>query len=332
MPCRGLMTDAVVSVRGLSVRYRSKEATTYAVDDASFTLERGKVLALVGESGSGKSTLGLAVLKLLPPQADISSGQVWFDGMDLASVPDEELRSVRGRRIAVIFQDPISGLNPVITIGDQVGEILERHVGLGRREAKREAVGLLKRIGLPDAERIAGSYPFQLSGGMCQRVMIAIATALDPEVIIADEPTSALDVTVQAQILYQLDRLRRQRGTAILLITHSFGVVAQLADDVAVMYGGRIVEEGPAARLLTNPLHPYSHALLATLPRVDQAGGSLRAIPGAPPDLTAPAEHCPFIPRCNKTMTACRVEPPPPLELPNGDGQRVACFNPIWQG
>jgi len=326
------MADPVVSVQGLSVRYRGKEATTYAVEDASFNLERGKVLALVGESGSGKSTLGLSILRLLPWQAEISSGHIFFGGLDLATIEDESLRSVRGRRIAMIFQDPISGLNPVISIGDQVGEILESHLGVKRKEAKRAAIDILRDIGLPDAERIAKSYPFQLSGGMCQRVMIAIATALNPEVIIADEPTSALDVTVQAQILHQLDTLRRERGTAILLITHSFGVVAQIADEVAVMYGGRIVEEGPTEQMLTNPLHPYSHALLATLPRLDQVGLSLRAIPGAPPDLTSQQEHCPFIPRCNKAMTACRTEPPPELTSWNGNGQRVACFNPIWQG
>ncbi|MGK2965455.1 MAG: ABC transporter ATP-binding protein [Tepidiformaceae bacterium] len=325
------MGETVVSVEGLSVQYNGKESTTYAVEDASLRLERGKVLALVGESGSGKSTVGHSILRLLPMQAEITAGRILFDGQDLTTVDDETLRSIRGRRIAMIFQDPISGLNPVISIGDQVGEILESHMGVKRREAKVRAIDILKSVGLPDPERVAKSYPFQLSGGMCQRVMIAIATALNPEVIVADEPTSALDVTVQAQILHQLDQLRHEQGTAILLITHSFGVVAQMADEVSVMYGGRMVEEGETVGLLSKPLHPYSHALLGTLPRLDQAGLALRAIPGAPPDLTNRPEHCPFIPRCNKTMNECRTSPPPVLNEWNGSPQRVACFNPIWQ-
>ena len=325
------MPEHILDVRNLTVRYKSKDATVHAVDDVSFTLERGKVLALIGESGAGKTTAGMSVLRLLPPEADVLSGQVIFDGRDLLSLPENELRALRGKRIAMIFQDPVAGLNPVISIGDQVAEMLTSHTKVGKKDAKRQALEILNNVGLSDPDRIARSYPFQLSGGMCQRVMIGIATALDPEVIIADEPTSALDVTIQAQILHQLNTLRNERGTAILLITHDFGVVAQMADDVAVLYGGRVVETGDVEEMHDRPWHPYTHALLATLPRLHETRGHLHAIPGNPPELTAPPEHCPFIPRCPKVMTICRESPAPELVTRNGTAHMVACYNPIWQ-
>jgi oligopeptide/dipeptide ABC transporter ATP-binding protein len=325
------MRETVLSVRDLSVQYRGKDATVYAVDRVSFDLERGKVLALVGESGSGKTTAGLSLLRLLPPQAQYASGTVLFDGHDLVTLDDRVLRSIRGRRIAMIFQDPVAGLNPVLAVGDQVAEILTSHLAVSKKQAKAQALDILRSVGLADPERVARSYTFQLSGGMCQRVMIGIATALDPDILIADEPTSALDVTVQAQILYQLDQLRRTRGTAILLITHSFGVVAQAADEVAVMYAGRIVERGSVDDVLSRPYHPYAHALLATLPRVDMRRDQLHAIPGSPPELLAPAEHCPFLPRCTKAMSVCRSHPAPPLMLLEEPGRALACYNPVWQ-
>lgn len=325
------MSEPIVSVHNLSVRYRTRESTTYAVDDVSFDLERGKVLALIGESGSGKSTAAMAVLRLLAPNAEVVSGRAEFAGEDLLSLHEKVLRTIRGRRIATIFQDPVAGLNPVITIGDQVAETLTSHLEITKKEAKKQAIAILYAVGLSDPERIAKSYPFQLSGGMCQRVMIGIATALDPEVIIADEPTSALDVTVQAQILYQLDELRRTRGTSILLITHDFGVVAQVADDVAVMYAGRVIERGDVDEMLARPLHPYTHALLATLPRLDTPGGTLHAIPGNPPELSAPAERCPFLSRCGKVMNICRAEAAPSLLMEGRATHPVACYNPVWQ-
>ena len=325
------MNDPIISVRDLTVRYRTRESVTYATDGVSFDLHRGQILTLVGESGCGKSTAGMSVLRLLPGDADVESGQVWFDGRDLMAMNDKELRPVRGRRIAVIFQDPVAGLNPVLDVGSQVAEMLTSHLDINKKEARRRAVDILRDVGLSDPERVAKAYPFQLSGGMCQRVMIGIATALDPDVIIADEPTSALDVTIQAQILHQLDRLRQERGTAILLITHDFGVVAQMADEVAVMYAGKVVERGGVHEMLKTPLHPYTHALLGTLPRVDGAHEHLRQIPGHPPTMLAPAEHCPFIPRCSKVMNVCRNEPPPPLAQPEGGTHEVACYNPIWQ-
>lgn len=328
------MTQArILDVRNLTVRYRARDAsdTVHAIDEVSFSLERGKVLALVGESGAGKTTAGLSILRLLPQEGEILSGEVHFDQTDLLRMPEHDLRALRGRRIAMIFQDPIAGLNPVISIGDQVAEMLTSHTPISKKDAKRQSIRILAAVGLADPERIARAFPFQLSGGMCQRVMIGIATALDPDVIIADEPTSALDVTVQAQILHQLDQLRRERGTAILLITHNFGVVAQMADDVAVLYGGRIVETGEVEEMHDRPYHPYTHALLATLPRLDETRGQLHAIPGVPPELSAAPEHCPFIPRCPKVMTVCRESPAPELERRNGTRHAVACYNPVWQ-
>lgn len=321
----------ILDVHDLTVRYRGKDAPVHAVDQASFSLERGKVLALVGESGAGKTTAAMSILRLLPPEAEVLSGEVCFEGRDLLTLSEHELRAIRGKRIAMIFQDPVAGLNPVISIGDQVAEMLTSHTSMNKKEAKRRSLDILYSVGLADAERIAKAFPFQLSGGMCQRVMIGIATALDPEIIIADEPTSALDVTVQAQILHQLNHLRQQRGTAILLITHDFGVVAQMADDVAVLYGGRIVETGDVEEMHDRPYHPYTHALLATLPRLHETRGHLHAIPGHPPELQSAPEHCPFIPRCQKVMIICRESPAPGLERRNGGLHSVACYNPVWQ-
>jgi oligopeptide/dipeptide ABC transporter ATP-binding protein len=325
------MAEPLIRVQDLSVRYRTRDATVHAIDGVSFTLARGQVLALVGESGSGKTTAAMSVLRLLPGEAQVTAGSVYFDGADLLGMDDRTLRQVRGRRISTIFQDPIAGLNPVISVGDQVAESLTSHLNISKKEAKQRAVQVLHNVGLSDPERVARSFPFQLSGGMCQRVMIGIATALDPDVIIADEPTSALDVTVQAQILHQLDMLRKTKGTAILLITHDFGVVAQMADDVAVMYAGRIIEQGDVHDMLERPLHPYTHALLATLPRLDAPRSTLHAIPGHPPDLSRPADHCAFIPRCPKALSICRTSPPPDLELTAHATHPVACYNPIWQ-
>ncbi len=325
------MSEPVLGIRNLSVRYETKERTIYALEDVSLNIGRGEIVALVGESGSGKTTAGMSIPRLLPQEAVISSGEVHFQDRDLLQLSDRELRSIRGNDIAVIFQDPVAGLNPVITVEDQVAEMLTSHLSIKKKDAKKRTVDLLAAVGLSDPGHIAKSYPFQLSGGMCQRVMVAIATALDPHLLIADEPTSALDVTIQAQLLAQLEELRRERGTAILLITHDFGVVAQMADRVAVMYGGRIVEHDIPDNLMRSPLHPYTAALLASLPRLDGQHGGLSSIPGTPPELEEPAEHCPFLPRCPKAMSVCREEPPPPLER-REDGREVACYNPVWQG
>jgi len=326
------MGDVIVGVRDLSIRYRSKHSLAYAVDGVSFDLRRGETMAFVGESGSGKSTAGMALLKLIAPGGEILGGSIMFDGADVLRMTDVELQSVRGRRMSMIFQDPVTGLNPVLSKGEQVSELLTSHMSIGKKQAAEESVQILADVSLAEPRRVAKSYPFQLSGGMCQRVMIGLATALHPEVIIADEPTSALDVTIQAQILQQLVELRRERGATILLITHDFGVVSQIADTVAVMYSVRIVESGTVVDVLKHPLHPYSHGLLATLPRMDINSQELHSIPGTPPELEEPAEHCAFLSRCQKAMNVCRQQASLPLTPVEGSGNVVACYDPIWHG
>lgn len=323
------MRDAVLSVRDLSVEFATREGPVRAVNHVWLDLRPGEIVAVVGESGCGKTTLALSLMRLLPHPGRIAGGAIDFDGHDMLALSDEKLRRLRGHAMTMIFQDPVTGLNPVLPIGRQVEEILASHLHLDKKERKRRTVEVLASVGLADPERIAGQYPFHLSGGMCQRVMIAMATALDPRVIIADEPTSSLDVTVQAQILYELDALRRQRDTAILLITHDFGVVAQIADRVAVMYGGTLVEQGDVQTVFRSPRHPYTWALLNTLPRIDGKHGPLRAIPGAPPSLLDLPGICAFTPRCVKALMRCRQEPAPPLEETE-PGHAIACYNPIF--
>jgi peptide/nickel transport system ATP-binding protein/oligopeptide transport system ATP-binding protein len=324
------MTSNVLEIDGLSCRFQTKEGPVNALNGVSLRLQPGRILAVVGESGSGKTTLALSILRLVPFPGQVTAGTVRFEGRDVMQMSEEELRRLRGRAISMIFQDPVSGLNPVLPIGKQVEEILASHMNLPRRERKQRAIELLRQVGLPEPERISSQYPFHLSGGMCQRVMIAMATALNPRIVIADEPTSALDVTVQAQILAELNNLRRERGTAILLITHDLGIVAQMADDVAVMYAGAVVETGEVAPIFRAPRHPYTWALLSTLPRVDGARQHLRAIPGAPPSLLNLGAECPFLPRCPKALARCRQEPAPPLSAVE-PVQSVACYNPVFQ-
>jgi len=321
--------DSILEVRDLVVHYADGSRRIKAVDGVSLSLRRGSVLALVGESGCGKTTVALAVLGLLPDSAAVIGGRVRFAGHDLLLLGRDRLRRMRGREISMIFQDPVAGLNPVLSVGEQVEEIIAAHTTATKGETRRMVYEALRRAGLTEPEQLARQYPYQLSGGMCQRVLIAIATVLNPKVIIADEPTSALDVTVQAGILSELDRLRRERGTSILLITHDLGVVAQMADEVAVMYAGRIAEEGWTRDVLRRPLHPYTWSLLATLPRLDRAKRPLEAIKGAPPDLAELPDECAFLPRCRKAVSACRASPSPPLtELT--PGQLAACYNPVY--
>ncbi|HZP57603.1 MAG TPA: ABC transporter ATP-binding protein [Dehalococcoidia bacterium] len=318
----------ILRVEALSVEYRTPDQTVRAVDGVEFALHEAQTLALLGESGCGKTTVALSVLNLLPSAGRVVAGAVHYDGHDVLTMRPQDVRHVRGAQIAMIFQDPISGLNPVLTIGTQVEEMVRAHVRTSKSESRRMAAEALRRQGMPDAERVMESYPFQLSGGMCQRVMIAIATVLRPRVLIADEPTSAVDVTVQAGILRELDGLRQHLGVAILLITHDLGVVARMADEVAVMYAGRIVEQAPAAQLFAAPRHPYTAGLFAARPRVDRPDERLRPIRGAPPELSALDGQCAFLPRCPKAVTACRTQPWPPL-AEVGDGQRAACYNPM---
>ncbi len=323
------MNDAVLEVRDLYAQYGNGPKRVKAVDGVSFALRRGGVLALVGESGCGKTSIALAILGLLPHAGRVVGGEVRFAGADLLSMGREELRRLRGREISMIFQDPVAGLNPVLPVGEQVEEIVTAHTQSSKREARRIVHDALHRVGLSEPEQLTGRYPYQLSGGMSQRVLIAIATVLNPTVIIADEPTSALDVTVQAAILSELDRLRKERGVSILLITHDLGIVAQMADEVAVMYAGRIAEQGATRDVLRQPRHPYTWSLLGTLPRLDRAKRPLEAIKGSPPDLTELPDECAFLPRCRKAVTTCRTAPSPPL-AEVASGHRAACYNPVY--
>ena len=320
----------ILRIEDLSVTYRERERNVRAVDGVSLTLRRGSTLAIVGESGCGKTTVALSILKLVPSPGTIDAGRVLLDGDDLFSMRSDDLRRVRGRAVSMIFQDPMAGLNPVLSIGAQVEEIVHaHHHDVSKRDSRSMATESLRAQGLANPKQVMASYPYQLSGGMCQRVMIAIATILKPRVIIADEPTSALDVTVQAAILRELDELKRATGAAILLITHDLGVVAQMASDVAVMYAGRIVEQGTAAALFARPAHPYTAALLAARPRLDADRRPLQPIRGTPPDLGALTGQCAFLERCTKAVNDCRTEPWPTLE-PVAPGHEAACFNPMF--
>jgi oligopeptide/dipeptide ABC transporter ATP-binding protein len=319
----------VLEIDRLRVHYGDKARPLRAVDGVSLTLRERSIHALVGESGCGKTTIALALLSLLPYPGRIAGGDVRFAGKSVLELPPEELRRLRGSAISMIFQDPVAGLNPGLTVGAQVEEIVRAHRGVTKKDAREIAIDALGEAGLPAPRDVAKRYPFQLSGGMCQRVIIAIATVLKPRVIIADEPTSALDVTVQAGILRELEALR-DGGAAILLITHDLGIVAQVADEMAVMYAGRIVEEGAPRDILARPRHPYTWALLGTLPRIDQERRNLTAIKGAPPDLRDLPEECAFLPRCRKATNQCRTTPAPSL-AEVAPGQRAACYNPVYQ-
>jgi peptide/nickel transport system ATP-binding protein len=307
----------LLDVRGLTVEFRRRGGVVRAASDVSFTLRAGRTTAVVGESGSGKSVTSLAIMRLLPaPVGRIAGGAILLrDGattLDLARLPERAMRHVRGRLIAMVFQEPMTSLNPVLPIGEQIAEVLRLHLGRTRAEAAADAVALLDRVGIPSASSRAGSYPHELSGGMRQRVMIAIALACRPLLMIADEPTTALDVTIQAQMLTLIRELQDETGMGLLFITHNLGVVAEIADDVAVMYGGQFVETGAAAAVLAAPQHPYTRALLESLPPeiTSQAPPrqTLRAIPGSVVDLAAPPAGCRFAERCPLRIPACDAD------------------------
>jgi oligopeptide transport system ATP-binding protein len=301
------------------------------VNGVGFTLGRGETLAIVGESGSGKSVTAQAVMGLVERPGRVKRGSVRFMGVELLALGEEEWRQVRGRRIAMIFQDPLSALNPVFSVGFQIAEMFRVHQGLDRRTARRRAVELLERVRIPSAAGRVRDHPHQFSGGMRQRVMIAMALALDPEVLIADEPTTALDVTVQAQILELLSELQAETGMGLLLITHDLGVAAEVADRVAVMYAGRVVETGPAEAVLVTPRHPYTDGLLASRPRGEgRLGRRLEPIAGAPPSLSRIPPGCPFNPRCPYAVERCRAELPPLTEVP-GTGPSGARQSACWR-
>lgn len=319
---------SIIQVDDLKVAFFSREGVVKAVNGVSFSLRENSILAMVGESGSGKTVTALSILGLVPYPGRILEGRVLFNGVDLVTMDPEALRRVRGKEIGMVFQDPMSSLNPSIAIGTQVEEVLLAHTDATHQEARIWAQELLTEMGLPDASRLLKQYPFQLSGGMRQRVMLSIALALRPKVLIADEPTSNLDTTLQAAILSQLRRLKQEYGTAILLITHDMGIVAQMADQVAVMYAGSIVEQADTVSIFQRPAHPYTWGLLQALPRLDNARRKLRAMRGRPPDLINLPEECPFLPRCFKATALCRTSPRPALRALE-ERHTVACFNEI---
>ena len=307
----------LLELRNLSTHYVSARGTRVvrAVDEVSLSLEAGSTLGIVGESGSGKTTLALTILRLLPPAARITSGEILFEGEDLRTKSDVEMRRIRGQRIAMILQDPMASLNPLFTIGDQVSEPVRVHEGVGRRGAWSRATDLLKAVRISAPESRVREYPHQMSGGMRQRIVGAIAISCSPRLLIADEPTTSLDLTIQAQYLNLLRDLQRQYELALIFITHNLGIVAKMCDQVAVMYAGRLVEWGPVTRIFDAPAHPYTQALLGSIPRMGDGRERLTAIEGQPPDLAAPPPGCAFHPRCPQVMDQCREQAPPETVL-----------------
>jgi oligopeptide transport system ATP-binding protein len=303
--------EPLLDVRGLSVRFRTSLGAVTAADDVSLSIEPGETLALLGESGSGKSVTARAVMGLLRGAGvEVRADRLALGGTNLLDLSAEQRRALRGARMSLVFQDALSALNPVLSVGDQIGELFRVHLSATRRAARTRAVDLLRRVGIPAADRRVDDYPHQFSGGMRQRLLIAMAIALEPRLVIADEPTTALDVTVQAQVLDLLAGLCREMGTAVLLITHDMGIVAEVADRVAVMYAGRIVETAAAEELFASPGHPYTEALLGSVPRIDRPVEELRPIPGSPPSLRALPAGCAFRPRCAYEIPLCEAERP----------------------
>ncbi len=315
--------DTVLDVQGLHTEYRTARGTVRAVRGVGLTLRRGEILGLVGESGSGKSVTCMSVLRLLKRGGHITAGSAHFHGEDLLALSERRLTRVRGDRIGVIFQDPMSALNPTMTLGRQITEVVQRHRRMSAAQARARAIKLLELVRIPSARSRIDSYPHEFSGGMRQRVMIAIAIACEPDILIADEPTTALDVTIQRQILGLLTELRDRLGMAIILVTHDLGVIAQTADRVMVLYGGCVMEEAPVADIFAAPRHPYTRGLLAAIPDPRTAGRPLSPVPGSPPDMANPPPGCPFAPRCPHEMHICATLP---ALYDAGPGRRARCW------
>lgn len=322
----------ILEVHNLKTRFHTQDGTVFAVNGVSFDLYEGELLGIVGESGCGKSVTMMSLLKLIPiPPGEIAEGEAIFEEHDLISMSPDELRHVRGYKIGFIFQDPMTSLNPVLTIGHQIIEPLQTHLGLSKAEAEKTAVKILELIGIPKAKKRLNDYPHQFSGGMRQRVMIAIALSCYPKILIADEPTTALDVTIQAQIIDLVKELRNELGMSIIWITHDLGVIAGLADRVVVMYGGYIVEEAQVRELYENPHHPYTQGLLGSLPRLDERSVErLTNIKGQPPNLLSEPTSCPFAPRCPYVFEKCIDENP--MLIYSGENHKVACWWDIKDG
>ncbi len=316
----------LLEVKNLSTHFHTQDGLVKAVDNVSFYVEKGETLGIVGESGSGKSVTSMSIMRLIPnPPGKIASGEIWFDGEDLLKYSEDEMRQIRGKEIAMVFQDPMTSLNPVLTIGRQLTETLELHMKLTGKEARNRAGELLALVGIPSPHKRLDDYPHQFSGGMRQRVMIAMGLSCNPQLLIADEPTTALDVTIQAQILELMKKLQNELGMAVIIITHDLGVVARMADRVNVMYAGRIIEDGPTDQIFHDPRMPYTIGLLQSIPRLDEARGQrLSPIRGLPPDLINLPQVCPFSPRCDYVQDACYQQVPPlrPVE----PHQRAACL------
>jgi len=327
--------ETLLDVRNLETSFLLEDGPIRAVDNVSFSVAQGETVALVGESGCGKSVTALSIMRLISPPGRITTGQVLFKGTDLLKLREEEMRRIRGNRIAMIFQEPMTSLNPVFTIGDQIAEAIVLHQKKSSKEAIEEAIRMLDKVAIPDARKRVRDYPHQMSGGMRQRVMIAMALSCNPELLIADEPTTALDVTIQAQILDILNRLQEEYRLSVLLITHDMGVVAETCRKVVVMYTGRVVEEAPVRQLFKDPRHPYTRGLLRSIPKPFTDAGDrtrrLATIEGTVPDLTELPAGCKFAPRCSDRFERCEVEPP---EFATGTGARARCWlheGPVWQ-
>ena len=320
------MSEPVLQVKGLKTYYYTEEGVVPAVDGLDFEVEPGETFAIVGESGCGKSVTSLSILRLIPsPPGKIIDGEIIYHGQDLVKKSEREMRSIRGNDISMIFQEPMTSLNPVFTVGQQIGESFRFHQQMGKAEMLKKSIEMLRLVGIPEPEHVINDYPNQLSGGMRQRVMIAMALACNPKILIADEPTTALDVTIQAQIMDLLVELKDKINTAIILITHDLGVVAGIADRVAVMYAGKVVETGTTAQIFYEHKHPYTEALLRSLPSADAGKREpLMSIPGTPPDLLCPPKGCGFAARCRHCMQICHEEQPPEFDV--GGGHKASCW------
>jgi peptide/nickel transport system ATP-binding protein len=318
------MAAPLLSVRDLVVEFPTRRGTLRALDKVSFDIAEGEVLGMVGESGAGKSITGSAIIGLIEPPGRIVGGEILLRGERIDNLPEDRMRRIRGKRIGMVFQDPLTSLNPLYTIARQLTETIRTHIDVSEAEARERAIGLLDRVGIPAARRRLDDYPHHFSGGMRQRVVIALALAAEPELVIADEPTTALDVSVQAQIIDVLKEICAERGAAVLLITHDMGVIAETADRVAVLYAGRVAEIGPVRDVIKAAEHPYTRGLMGSIPTITQTGDRLTQIPGAMPRLNAIPTGCAFNPRCDHVMPRCRTERPEPLA--RGGGRQVACW------
>ena len=319
---------ALLTIEDLTVSFGTSAGRVKALNNVSLTLEEGEVLCVVGESGSGKSTLALSIMGLLPQNSEISDGRIMYKDIDLLRAGSEQMRDLRGREISLVFQDAQSALNPIEAIGAQLEEAILAHSDTSLRNANKMAQDMLHEMGLADPKRIMGQYPFALSGGMCQRVMMAMALVMRPKLLIADEPTSGLDVTLQAEILHRIRELVKEQNASVLLITHDMGVVAAMANKVGVIYAGNVVESSAVVPLFSRPQHPYTWSLLQALPRLDDPDKRIEPLPGTPPDMIKLPEECPFLPRCFKAQNQCRNEPKPRLTELESE-HFVACYNPV---